>query len=178
MRIPFLDKGNPLPPLTDAECEAILEPTNNSLRLALLVGLNSGISQNELLALGRANVDMTAQCLIIPSGGSGRRVVLPQRIMKLIGEYMLAHEGPALFPIPQGTFTSKLKEIGAGAGITLNWQRIRSTYARNAARANVSILTCASNMGTAPVNIKHYFVLDPDAERSSVNKIWFKGMRL
>ena len=39
MRIPFLDKDNPLPPLTDAECKAILEITNNSVRMALLVGL-------------------------------------------------------------------------------------------------------------------------------------------
>ena len=61
MRIPFLDKENPLPPLTDAECKAILELTNNSVRMALITGLNSGISQTELLQLRKSDVDLKAQ---------------------------------------------------------------------------------------------------------------------
>ena len=171
MRIPFLDKDNPLPPLTDAECKAILELTNNSVRMALLVGLNSGIALREVLGLRKGDIDMAAQSLNIPIKGGVRRVVMPAGTLRKLGEHMRSHEGVYLFDIPPGSMTKILNDIGTRCGLKLNWQRIRSTYIRNAARAGVPILTCAHNVGTDPANIKHYYLLTPEEERAKINNI-------
>ena len=171
MRIPFLDKGNPLPPLTDAECKAILELTNNSARMALLVGFNSGISQTELLQLRKSDVDLKAQTLNIPAKKGMRRVVLPYSTTQHLDEYMNTHESMYLFPFPSTSFIKLISDIGNRCGIKLNWQRIRSTYIRNAAKAGVPILTCAHNVGTDPANIKHYYLLSPEEERAKINNI-------
>ena len=171
MKIPFLDKGNPLPPLSDAECKAILELTNNSVRTALITGLNSGISQTELLQLRKSDVDLKAQTLNIPTKRSMRRVVLPLSTTQQLGEYMKTHESLYLFPFPSTSFIKLVGDIGNRCGIKLNWQRIRSTYIKNAAEAEVPILTCAHNVGTDPANIKHYYLLTPEEERAKINNI-------
>ena len=171
MRIPFLDKGNPLPPLTDAECKAILELTNNSVRMALIVGFNSGISQIELLQLRKSDVDLKAQTLNIPAKKGMRRVVLPYSTMQQLGEYMKTHDSLYLFPFPSTSFIKLVSDVGARSGLKLNWQRIRSTYIRNAAKAGVPILTCAHNVGTDPANIKHYYLLTPEEERAKINNM-------
>ena len=171
MRIPFLDKDNPLPPLTDAECKAILELTNNSVRMALITGLNSGISQTELLQLRKSDVDLKAQTLNIPTKRGLRRVVLPLSTTQLLSEYMKTHDSLYLFPFPSTSFIKLISDVGARCGLKLNWQRIRSTYIRNAAKAGVPILTCAHNVGTDPANIKHYYLLTPEEERAKINNI-------
>ena len=171
MRIPFLDKGNPLPPLTDAECKAILELTNNSVRMALITGFNSGISQIELLQLRKSDVDLKAQTLNIPAKKGMRRVVLPYSTTRQLGEYMKTHDSLYLFPFPSTSFIKLVSDVGARCGLKLNWQRIRSTYIRNAARAGVPILTCAHNVGTDPANIKHYYLLTPEEERAKINNM-------
>ena len=171
MKIPFLQKNNPLPPLTDAECKAIIDSTYNSMRMAILLGLNSGIAQSELLSLRKSDVDVAAQSINIPIKGGVRRVVIPKSIIKKLNDYMKEHEGISLFDFPNGSITHLIAEVGAKCGLRLNWQRIRSTYIRNAAKAGIPILTCAHNVGTDPANIKHYYLLTPEEERDRIDRI-------
>ena len=171
MRIPFLDKGNPLPPLTDAECKAVLDATGNALRMAFIVGFNSGISQRELLQLRKSDVDLKAQVLNVPEKHGARRVVLPYSTTQQLGEYMKTHDSLYLFPIPDTSFIKMVSDAGKRLGIQLSWQRIRSTYIKNASEAGVPILTCARNVGTNPANIIHYFRLNADEEREVIDKI-------
>lgn len=172
MRIPFLKREDVLPPLEDEECERMLAAANSKLRLALLVGLNSGISQSELLSLRKSDLDMAARTMYVPlKSGAVRRVVLPYPTMQKLNDYAYQQDGLYLFDFPAGSMTKLISDVGVRCGIKLSWQRIRSTYIRNAAKAGVPILTCAHNVGTNPANIKHYYVLTPEQERFLIDKI-------
>jgi integrase len=175
MKLPFLSPKDPMPPLTDAECESILNATGNSLRMALIVGFNSGISQREVLSIRRSDVDFKAQAIEVPTKDGSRRVVLPSATMKKLEEYVRSHDSIYLFPLPDTNLSRQLKDVGRRGGIELNWQRVRSTYIKNAAKAGVPILTCAHNVGTNPANILSYFRLSPEEERNAINQINSKG---
>ena len=82
------------------------------MRMAILLGLNSGIAQSELLSLRKSDVDVAAQSINIPIKGGVRRVVIPQSIIKKLNDYMKEHEGISLFDFPNGSITHLIAEVG------------------------------------------------------------------
>jgi integrase len=174
MRIPFLSNGELLPPLSDEECEAILELTRNSIRMAFVVGFNTGISETDLLRLRNSDFDALAQTLNIYEKNRTRRVVIPYNTTQQLKDYLKTHNSLYLFPFPATSFRKVVSDVGNRLGIRLTWQRVRSTYIKNASVAGVPILTCAHNVGTNPANIIHYFRLTPEEERMLVDRIGTK----
>ena len=166
---PFV-KPKVLPPMSDAECRHILDSVGGEFRISLLIGFNTGISLQELLTLRWSDCSFSDRVIVILKKDSQRDVILPIKIMSLLQEYKNGKSNNAqlIFSFSIRDYQRRLERAGAAAGISLTWQRIRSTYAANAAKAGIPILIAARSMGTSPNGIVHYWRLSLEQSRELI----------
>ena len=159
-------------PIADLEkLEAI---TSTVDRLLLLVGVNSGISIEELLSIRKQDVDFDAQTIYVYDNQKKRdRVItIPKELMNDLRSYMKTSntEMNYIFNFSRPTLD---KHIGEWTERTLgyrrSWKSLRRTFIAKCAAKGWGVYIAANNSGVPPNDLISYFALSPQQKRDILN---------
>ncbi len=165
-RIRFLDDG---------EARRLVNACPTDLRQIVVAALLTGARYGELAAIRAADLDLNAATLHIPvsKGGSARHVHLTDEGAEFFRPLIAGRARSALvLTRADGLAWGKshqhrpLQLACAAARITptISFHILRHTYASRLARAGVSMLAIASQLGHADtrITVQHYAHLQPD----------------
>jgi integrase len=147
--------------LSPSEISILLDATQNRYyRLALMIGLNSGISSSELLAIRSTDIDLHRGILHIVGGAGSRDIELKGKILTFIieGRYISDDSSAGLlFPFSVTMLNKYMDYCSKKLKKPLSWRDIRHTYVAISAAAGVKPEVVAKNIGTSIDTIVGYF---------------------
>ncbi len=181
--------------LTDDECKALLEAAEPEWRTMILVALQTGLRQGELLGLQWGDINLELGYLHVqrsisrgrigtPKSNKHRTVPLSNDVMEALKAYR-HNRGPWVFCDRNGEFLTDgqcrrpLQRAMKAAGIKKprghnSWHLLRHTFASRLVQSGVSIMNVQRYLGHADVRITmRYAHLSPEIKRDDVLKLDF-----
>jgi integrase len=146
--------------LDEEDIKKILGKTDGLYyRLALILGMNSGISSEELLGLRHGDIDLVKGRLKVVGREKPRTIMLPTNVLKQLseGRYLNGGGEGFLFPFSLKQLNKYLGYCSRLVNKKLTWRDIRHSYAALAARRGATPDEVAANAGTSTDNIRAYF---------------------
>jgi integrase len=158
--------------LTKDQIARLYKDTNLQEEMALIIGLNTGISLQEMLRIKKSDINMEQRSILIQGTRGIRRVYLSSEAMSRLEIILTRLNGSVdrLFNYSDRTWEDALKDKwSAKAGFDMKWRNIRSSYAHYSALSGCPIGLVAQNMGVSEQQIADHFRLD-DLQITSILK--------
>ena len=147
--------------LSHQEIAMLLDSTQNRYyKLALMIGLHSGISSSELLAIRSTDIDLQRGILHIVDGAGSRDIEMGNELLKFISEGKYIQNGSGaglLFPFSMAMLTKYMNYCSKKLKKPLSWRDMRHTYAAMSAAKGMKPDAVARNIGTSADDIMRYF---------------------
>lgn len=157
-----------------SEIEKLEAITSTIDRLVLLLGVNSGISIEELLSIRKIDIDFDAQTISVYDKvrKQNRLITIPKPLMDDIRAYFKTAnlEMNYLFNFTRPTLDKKVSEwTERSLGYKRSWKSLRRTFISQCANRDWGIYIASSNSGLSANELIAYFALTPQQKREILN---------